>query len=135
MASHSGIRASGSRTGEYIKRIVLKDAVSYGPWRAKLTSILDAEECWEIVNGTELEPDEIAIVEDDSDEDLPDNISKVVAREIEIKTIVTPVRGTRWCGMRLSASYPPFLSLLNPSAACPSTGSRTYRPPTTTTPF
>ena len=64
---------------------MLKDAASYGPWRAKLTSILDAEECWEIVNGTELEPDEIATVEDDSDDDLPDNRSKVVAHEIEIK--------------------------------------------------
>ena len=85
MASHSGIRASGSGTREYIKRIVLKDAASFGPWRAKLTSIFDAEECWEIVNGTELEPDEIATVEDDSDEELPENISEIVTREIEIK--------------------------------------------------
>ena len=85
MASHSGIRASGSGTGDYVKRIVLKDAASYGPWRAKLTSILDVEECWEIVNGTELEPDEIATVEDDGDDDSLDNISEVVAREIEIK--------------------------------------------------
>ena len=77
MASHIGIRASGSGTGEYVKRIVLKDATSYGPWRAKLTSILDAEECWEIVNGTELEPDEIVIVEDDTDEELPDNIHEL----------------------------------------------------------
>ena len=85
MASHSGIRASESGTGEYVKKIVLKDAASYGPWKAKLTSILDAEECWEIVNGTELEPNENATVEDDSDDDLPDNRSEVVAREIEIK--------------------------------------------------
>ena len=70
---HSGIRASGSGTREYIKKIVLKDAASYGPWKAKLTSILDVEDCWEIVNGTELELDEIATVEDDSDDDLPDN--------------------------------------------------------------
>ena len=64
---------------------MLKDAASYGPWRAKLTSILDVEECWEIVNGTELEPGEIATVEDDSDEGLPDVRSEVVAREIESK--------------------------------------------------
>ena len=83
--AHSGIRASGSGTGEFAKKIVLKDAASYGPWKAKLTSILDAEYCWEIVNGIELEPDEIDTVEDDSDDDLPDNRSKVVAREIEIK--------------------------------------------------
>ena len=63
MASHSGIRASDSGTGEYIKKIVLKDAASYGPWKAKLTSILDAEDCWDIVNGTEQEPHEIATVE------------------------------------------------------------------------
>ena len=85
MASHSGIRASGSGTGDYIKKIVLKDAASYGPWRAKLTSILDAEDLWEIVNGAESEPDEIATVEDDSDEDSPDNRAEIVAREIEIK--------------------------------------------------
>ena len=51
MASISGIRASGSGTSEYMKKIVLKDAASYGPWRTKLTSILDAEDCMEIVTG------------------------------------------------------------------------------------
>ena len=83
MASHSGIRASGSGIGEYIKKIVLKDAASYGPWKAKLTSILDAEDCWDIVNGTEQEPHEIATVE--NLDDTPDNTSEVDARRIEIK--------------------------------------------------
>ena len=95
MASHSGIRASGSGTGEYVKRIVLKDAASYGPWRAKLTSILDAEECWEIVNGTELEPDEIATVEDHSDEELPYNIPKVLLVRLKSKTGKNDQRKTR----------------------------------------
>ena len=81
----SGIRASGSGIREFAKKIALKDAASYGPWKEKLTSILDAEDCWEIVNGTELEPDEIDTVEDDSDDDPADNKSEVVAREIEIK--------------------------------------------------
>ena len=39
-ASTSGIRASGGGSGEYVKRTVLKDAAGYGPWKAKLTSIL-----------------------------------------------------------------------------------------------
>ena len=85
IASHSGIRASGSGTREYVKKIVLTDAPCYGPWRAKLTSILDAKECSEIVNGTEQEPNETAIVEDNCDDDLPDNRSEVVACQIEIK--------------------------------------------------
>ena len=52
VAFTSGIRASGSGSSEYVKKIVLKDASSYGPWRTKLTAILDAEDCLEIVNGT-----------------------------------------------------------------------------------
>ena len=49
MAFTIGIKASGSGTSEYMKKIVLKDTASYGPWRTKLTSILDAEDCMEIV--------------------------------------------------------------------------------------
>ena len=52
MAFTSGIRASGSGSSEYTKKIVLKDSVTYGPWRTKLTAILDAEDSLEIVNGT-----------------------------------------------------------------------------------
>ena len=52
MASTSGIRASSFGSSEYTKKIVLKDSVTYGPWRTKLTAILDAEDCLEIVNGT-----------------------------------------------------------------------------------
>ena len=84
MSHHSGIRASGSGTGDFIKKIVLKDAASYGPWRAKITSILDAEDLWELVNGTELEPEEIDSVED-NDDVLPDNKAEVLERENEIK--------------------------------------------------
>ena len=62
MSITSGIRASGSGSYEYVKRISLKDALSYGPWRTKITAILNAEDCMEIVNATELEPVEIAEV-------------------------------------------------------------------------
>ena len=62
MTSTSGIRASGSGSSGYTKKIVLKDSITYGPWRTKLTAILDAEDSLEIVNGTELEPVEIAEV-------------------------------------------------------------------------
>ena len=65
MASTSGIRASGS---EYVKKIILKDAASYGPWRAKITSILDAEDCWEIIEGGEVEPDRVALRDDNKEE-------------------------------------------------------------------
>ena len=83
MASHSGIRASGSGTGEYMKKIVLKDSASYGPWRTKLTAILDAEECLEIVYGTELEPAEIAEVL--NDDRTSANTVEVDKRHAEIK--------------------------------------------------
>ena len=56
MAFTSGIRASGSGSSEYTKKIVLKDSITYGPWRTKLTAILETEDSLEIVNGTELEP-------------------------------------------------------------------------------
>ena len=62
MTSTSGMRASGSGSSEYTKKIVLKDSVTYGPWRTKLTAILDAEDSLEIVNGTKPEPVEIAEV-------------------------------------------------------------------------
>ena len=65
MASTSGIKASGS---EYVKNIILKDAVTYGPWRAKIISILDAEDCWEIIEGTEHEPKQLALREGNKEE-------------------------------------------------------------------
>ena len=57
MAFTSGIRADGS--GEYVKKIILKDREGYGPWKTKVTTLSDAEECWEIVNGTETKPGQV----------------------------------------------------------------------------
>ena len=83
MASTSGIRASGSGTSEFIKKIILKDAASFGPWRTKLTAILDAEDCMEIVDGTELEPAEIAEVL--NADNTSANDAEVDKRQTEIK--------------------------------------------------
>ena len=74
MASTSGIRATGSGFCDYVKKIILKDAATCGPWKARLTSILDAEDCWEIVNGAEVEPVMVAYVEGDL---LTDNKAEV----------------------------------------------------------
>ena len=60
MSSSSGIRAGNGGLGDYSRKIVLKDRSSYGPWRAKMTSILDAKDYWDIVNGDE---GELALVE------------------------------------------------------------------------
>lgn len=49
--------------------------------KAKLTSILDAEDCWDIVNGTELEPNEIAVVVDL--DDAPKNKLDVGQRQMD----------------------------------------------------
>ena len=53
------------------------------PWRTKLTVILDAEDCLEIVNGTEMEPTEIAEVLDAAND--PVNTVEVEKRHLEIK--------------------------------------------------
>ena len=83
MASTSGIKASGSGSSEYTKKLVLKASVTYGPWRTKLTAILDAEDSLEIVNGTELEPVEIAEVLNPNNTSA--NSSEVDKRQAEIK--------------------------------------------------
>ena len=86
MSSHSGIRASSSSSSEFARKTVLKDVASYGPWKAKITSILDAEDVWEIVNGSEVEPDELPEVADEADDAaVDDNNAAVVIRQAEIK--------------------------------------------------
>ena len=60
MASHSGIRARDSDHGEYGRKPILKDADGYGAWRVKMEIILDADDCCEIVQGTEVEPIDLA---------------------------------------------------------------------------
>ena len=57
MSFTSGIRAE---TNDSVKRILLKDKNSYGPWRAKITSALDAEDCLDIVLRNEHEPNYVA---------------------------------------------------------------------------
>lgn len=49
-----GIRARDE--SEFSRNPTLKNAENYGAWCVKLESILDSEECWEIVIGIELEP-------------------------------------------------------------------------------
>ena len=62
MASYSGIRARESDRGEYSRKPIQKDAAGYGAWKVKMETILDADDCWEIVQGTELEPLDLAWV-------------------------------------------------------------------------
>ena len=86
MMSSSGIRATGSGSGDYVKKIILKDAATYGPWKAKISSILDAEDVWEIVNGTETEPDELPEVAHEADDAaIHINDEAVEKRQVEIK--------------------------------------------------
>ena len=63
------------------KEIILKDVAAYGSWKAKLTSILGAENCLDIVYGTE--PDRVAHVNDD--DNIQDNKAEVDARLAETK--------------------------------------------------
>ena len=56
MASHSGIRARDPDQGECSRKPILKNAEGYGAWRVKMETILDADDCWDIVQGTEVEP-------------------------------------------------------------------------------
>ena len=60
MASTSGIRASSS-DHEYTRKPVLKNAAGYGAWETKMSTILEAEECWELVQGLEPEPEDLNV--------------------------------------------------------------------------
>ena len=98
MMSTSGIRTSGSGSSEHVKKIVLKDKASYGPWRTKITAILDGEDCLEIVNGTKIEPPEIAEVQD-ADNALA-NSAEVEKRHVEIRIGENGPRGPRLFSLR-----------------------------------
>ena len=43
-----------------MKKIILKNREGYGPWKSKVTTLLDGEECWEIVNKTETKLGKVA---------------------------------------------------------------------------
>ena len=66
MSLTSGIRA-GSEEGSYTRRISLTGAENYGAWKAKLKTILNAEDCLQIVHGVETCPDEVLAIEDGVD--------------------------------------------------------------------
>ena len=66
MSLSSGIRA-GSEKGSYTPRIFLTGAENYGAWKAKLKTILNAEDCWEIVHGVETCPNEVLAIQDGVD--------------------------------------------------------------------
>ena len=60
MASHSGIRATGSDQ-EYSRKPILKNAAGYGAWKSKMAAILQGEQCWRLVQGIELEPQSLGV--------------------------------------------------------------------------
>ena len=55
MASTNSIRATGSDSDQSRKPL-LKNAAGYGGWSTKMSTILEGEECSELVQGIELEP-------------------------------------------------------------------------------
>ena len=87
MTSTSGIRATGSDRGDYPRRALLKNAAGYVAWSTKMEQTLDAEDCWDIVTGTEVEPDEIGWVVDPGEEEQAPGvqIAAEAARALEIK--------------------------------------------------
>ena len=64
MATSSGIIATGLDRGDNPKRTLLNNAAGYVSWATKMELTLDSEDCWDIVAGTELEPDELGWVVD-----------------------------------------------------------------------
>ena len=60
MASHSGIRATGSDS-DHSRKPLLKNAAGYGGWKTKMSTILEGKECWELVQGIELEPRSLGV--------------------------------------------------------------------------
>ena len=74
MASISGIRATGSDREEYSRKPILKNAAGYVAWATKMELVLDGEDCWNIVDGSELEPNELGWVVDPGDEALASGV-------------------------------------------------------------
>ena len=86
MASHSGIRARDSEQGEYSRKPILKNAEGYGAWSTKMETILDADDCWEIVQGTEAEPVDLApaVVQVEEEGEVVENPSPTAAEVLLI---------------------------------------------------
>ena len=90
MDHHSGIRANGSDQ-EYSRKPILKNAEGYGAWETKMSTILEGEECWDLVQGLEPEPLSLGVqvgVDGDGVEDPADqaDIALRAARDAEIKS-------------------------------------------------
>ena len=64
MSTSCGIRARDNDRSDSKKGPVLKDAAGYVSWATKIEAILDGEDCWDIVTGTESEPGELGWVVD-----------------------------------------------------------------------
>ena len=104
MASSSGIRARDyDREESSTRKPILRDATGYISWATKIETILDAEDCWEIVQGTEHEPIELGwVVNDVEGEGVPSasDVAREAAQKVEIKdfrrrfkkatTLITP---------------------------------------------
>ena len=88
MAYTSGIRASSSDRGDYTRKPILKDAAGYVTWSTKMESILDPDDCWDIVMGIELEPNELGWVVNEGEEGAAvaiADVAKETVRSLEIK--------------------------------------------------
>ena len=87
MATTSGIRAISSDRGDNPKRTLLKNAAGYVSWATKMELTLDNEDRWDIVAGTELEPDELGWVVDPREEEQAPGVQAAAeaTRALEIK--------------------------------------------------
>ena len=86
-ATTSGIRETSSDLGDYPKRALLKNATGYVACTTKMELTLDGEDCWDIVRGAEVEPDEMGwVVDPGEEEQAPDvQIAAEATRALEIK--------------------------------------------------
>ena len=83
--SSSGIRATSDRD---TRKPILKDAASYISWQTKMETILDAEDCWEIVTGNELEPVELGwVINEDEEDHAPNEVCHMVKYSVFLMMI------------------------------------------------
>ena len=87
MASTSDIRASSSNRADYSRKPILKNAAGYVAWATKMELILDGEDCWDIVAGTELESGELEWVVDPGEEEQAPGVQAAAeaAHALDIK--------------------------------------------------
>ena len=65
---HKWYQSQWLRSRRVYEKTNLEGCASYSAWRTKMETIIDADDCWDIVMGTKLESNNIAVAVDEGQE-------------------------------------------------------------------